>query len=609
MQLKDLSKLSIIIACLCLMISMMIILSMPRVSGYELSIYDAFPWYFWFFFLLSIIFGVGIIIMALINDTVQNLWSVGLLILILSNSLILLLPLFRGYSYGGGADADIFSHVGFIKEIILTHHFSENNFYPVVHLIAYALTSFTGFRLTSILFLIPVLFSAFYISGVYLLATILSKNQKQTILITGLACVLLFGGFHHSILPSFLSFTLLPVLLYIYLKRDENDCRVETTIMLLIFCFFLVFFHPMTTLIAIFIFFLTYVANTFIKLVNPYLNTYIDRITRERAHNMILLLVISFLTWYTSFQEGRSDITGIIRMLFIRPEWGVTSEYISPLAQAQINLFQLGELVLFRYGSILIYSLIGGIGVLIVLKRFFLNREIESLSFFYAIHVVGLFSVGLIMMTGYFYNFDPLRVFRFYLMMVTIFNGIILYRLLQKTQIIWGRITRRHLQMGIGVILCFCCIISIFNIYASPVIWQPNRQFTKENYLGSEWMVEHRQQGIQISHDIGTDIRRMDHLLNGLNENNLFLECRFLDIPTHFGYHEQDTLWKSYENNETYLISSLNGRQAVHAFPQYIRDKVDQYTQEDYYQLHDDTSAVKLYSNGGVDCWFIPENR
>lgn len=85
-------KIVSVIAFIFITFALIIIARTPPASGYELSIYYAYPWYFWYFFCISIICGILILIHQAFTEQESNWWLIGLCIVIFSNTIFLGLP-------------------------------------------------------------------------------------------------------------------------------------------------------------------------------------------------------------------------------------------------------------------------------------------------------------------------------------------------------------------------------------------------------------------------------------------------------------------------------------------------------------------------------------
>ncbi|MCK4733231.1 MAG: DUF1616 domain-containing protein, partial [Methanophagales archaeon] len=105
-------KIVAIIAFIFIISALTIIAKTPPASGYEISIYAAYPWYFWFLLVGAISCGITILVHQAFAEQKSNWWSIGLSIIIFTNLIIILLPIFRGYFISSGGDE--ITHLGMI---------------------------------------------------------------------------------------------------------------------------------------------------------------------------------------------------------------------------------------------------------------------------------------------------------------------------------------------------------------------------------------------------------------------------------------------------------------------------------------------------------------
>ena len=100
-----------------ILLNLAIIVRNPGVEGYEISLYDEYPVYLWYS-ILSCIFICQIILLISFFSNSKNsiLWKTACIGIVLSNSILILMPLIRGYTiYGYG---DPCAHIGFIKDML-----------------------------------------------------------------------------------------------------------------------------------------------------------------------------------------------------------------------------------------------------------------------------------------------------------------------------------------------------------------------------------------------------------------------------------------------------------------------------------------------------------
>ena len=129
---ERLTKILTILAFTFIILDLVIIAIIPPASGYEISIYDAYPWYFWLFFIVVMFSSILIIIQKVLTENKSNQWFFGFSAILITNFILLIIPYFRGYCFYGGAGEDLFSHVGYLREIAQSGYLSEGNFYPIV---------------------------------------------------------------------------------------------------------------------------------------------------------------------------------------------------------------------------------------------------------------------------------------------------------------------------------------------------------------------------------------------------------------------------------------------------------------------------------------------
>ena len=155
-------KIIAIIAFIFIILALMIIARTPPASGYEISIYDAYPWHFWFFIIASIACGICIMVRQAFAEQKSNWWSMGLFIIIFTNLIIILLPVFRGYFISSGGDE--ITHLGLIKDIALAGRTGKENIYPISHILSISLSYISGLNPRLIIKILPAIFYLIYCS-------------------------------------------------------------------------------------------------------------------------------------------------------------------------------------------------------------------------------------------------------------------------------------------------------------------------------------------------------------------------------------------------------------------------------------------------------------
>ena len=100
-------KIAIISLYIIIMSWLYILLNTPPVRGYEISIYGAYPPFFWLLFALTFILGITLTIYFIVRSV--DLWRYSLSAILIANTVVLFLPTIRNYGFYARGGWDIFS--------------------------------------------------------------------------------------------------------------------------------------------------------------------------------------------------------------------------------------------------------------------------------------------------------------------------------------------------------------------------------------------------------------------------------------------------------------------------------------------------------------------
>lgn len=241
-------KLLSIVTFLTLFICAMIIVVTPTAMGYEISIYDAYPIYFWGLIIFAMFMGIIILIRSYLYENERCNWKCGFLSLLIPNSILLTLALIRGYFFLGRNDVS--SHMGLMRDILISGTFGTN-VYPLLHILGVESLFIPNFPLNIIILIYPAIFSLFCIFSLYLLFNRIYDNKKDVILGMVPASILLFGTYHTMFTPNQEAFLLIPFFLYCYLSSRKSDNKLPFTILTVIMSIVLTVLHPLVSLMTI----------------------------------------------------------------------------------------------------------------------------------------------------------------------------------------------------------------------------------------------------------------------------------------------------------------------------------------------------------------------
>jgi len=169
----------ICIICLGMTIGALIVARNSPTIAYEPSIYTATPHIVWLVLFINLVCGIGIVVHQVGSNryTNDNLWFLGILLILLSYTIILSLWIIRGYALWG--DYDPFFHLGLVHELISSAYI--DSIYPITHILLAQISHISGISPLVFHNILPVIFGVFYILFMYLLAKSILPNKGQII--------------------------------------------------------------------------------------------------------------------------------------------------------------------------------------------------------------------------------------------------------------------------------------------------------------------------------------------------------------------------------------------------------------------------------------------
>jgi len=607
-------KIVAVIAFTFVTLALTIIARTPPASGYEISIYDAYPWYFWVFICIGITCGILILMYQVFTERKSNWWFIGLCIVIFSNAIFLGLPFFRGYFIYPSGDA--LTHLGTMKDIITTGHIGKDNYYPIVHLLGVSLLTITEISRGAVTSLLFVFWSIMYLLNTYLLGTMVANRRGQALLITAFACPLVFSCFHTLIHPSLLSLFMVPLMLYFYHRREKLPSgQIESTIVLILLAFAITYTHPVTCLFAITVFLAFNISRMLYKQIANRKQFVLPRAPNNGGtYTISLTMSIVFFMWYFSYAAIQGSFRRVHNFLVYSSEVSLFADQASQLAMAELSVFQTIELFIYRYGAISLYILISFIVVIMVVK-WSMNKktELEPMNLTYGIQFIVALLVSafsLFALTG---EYDPVRISRFFLLIAPVVSGLVIYRFIadiDKTHQHIINTTRRKRKREVficltTVLILMVAILSIFNVYGSPRVVRGTWQVSAMEITGAEWFSNCHDNDI-VTSTAGVSVRRFEDLTFGMEYP--YNERAKLDrepIPSHFGYDGNISIAETFDFEDRYLLTCEAGRVAINVIPESARPKAHHYAEDDLAKLTADPAVAQIYSNGEFEAWRV----
>lgn len=605
-NLNNLFKVLTITALIFLIFSLYYIIVNGEANGYEISIYNAFPLFFWITILLCLFFGITIVVLNIYRNNNSNFWSIGIIIIIITNLIILLLPYFRGYAiYGRG---DTLSHLGQIKIIFENNHLSNLNYYPITHLLGDIIIQITGISRNIVVNFLYSIYYLFYFFGILILSKILTKDKKQRVMIIALSTPLLFSRFHTLIHPSFFSLYMIPYILYfyqLYIKKRE----IKYNILMIITIFWLIFCHPTAAIFLIIIFssiliiiYLYRILKKFKKIIK-----YKEmNLNYKSPATLIIFIITIFFSWYFNFPNFTTSFKTVYDWLYLDTGIAVSDKYFNLVSMANLNINQLSYFFIKKYGAISIYLIISLISIIFIFKNTIKThnkQDITSPLFVYGF----LFLIGLIFSSILFFNDfvedNPDRVLRFFIIFSIILNGLISYEIYKKIN--RNKIKKLFYILFLFIIL-FSSYIGVFNVYNSPFVGQQNFQVTNYDIQGMKFFLNKLDNSIITSTRNNFLFKGFENLLMESEiENNDRIKLDQEIIPTHFGYNGNTSISNTFNYSKRYIVLSKFDILFHLAYPKNAQLNAYQLNQQDINKLNNDISASIIYSNIEFWTWIV----
>lgn len=601
------TKIFAIIGFSCIASALYIIAITPPATGYEISIYDAYPNYFWLFLIAAIACGIIILVRQAFAENPSRWWIAGFSVIFSTNLVILLLPFFRGYVTFARTRGDELTHIGYIMDILLTGHFvsagaAGANRYPAIHIIGANLSLVTGLTPELLAEVFPGFFTLFYMFSIYLLSQEIASSRGQTLLITAFGSLLLFKHENLMLAPAVACFYMLPFTLFLLCKARTSANRLSYSLLFILILLLTPFLHPGDGTIFLILIFIciSFSLWCYLRIKKP-LEKSESRCSIPQSIssiNPILILFVTWFIWFSAYSVFAGAVKDTWNWLVYQIGTTTSIEYANTLAKAELSLLELVELFLKMWGHAVIYYIVAAVISVLVWKRFLSPRgKIDAWQFSFSC----LFIVfGLLLFVAFFSKaiwVTYCREIRYVIFAATILNGLCLYSLFHN----W------HRKVGIFIIsllLIASATIGVFNTFPSPIIVEANSHVTEMNMIGMEWFFEYQNDSLLID-DRGVPQIRFWCALHGVATRPHNIRCYPPDSPPdHFGYLENVAYGESHTEDRYYVDCKLSRIIYPEMAPEYkLLWKI---TPEDFYRLdNEDPSVSKLYSNGELWVYYV----
>ncbi|MDD1708005.1 MAG: hypothetical protein LUQ33_02375 [Methanoregulaceae archaeon] len=471
-----------IVSFLLFTVSIVLIWVNSPATGYEISVFRAFPLTVWLCLSFAVVMGICLIVYAVLTDSLWN-WYFGAILLLLFNTTILSLQFMRGYFIY--AISDPFFHVGTAGEILTTGYFT-NNIYPAVHLHGATISMVTGLPVIQGMIILPLFFTLLFMIFTYYLTQCVSLDQRCAALSLAVATPLLFAYFHLTPYPHALAIFLFPLLFFIYFRNLNTPSR-GGSILLFVFLVMFVFIHPLIVVVMITSLFAAEVAKWIWYRQMPSSRNPI-------SGNAALFALCSFFLWFAYFTGSGIPARQISQR--VSQETVTTIRRVQELDPVfQLDLPHFIELTIKMYGHLAIYLICAAVAcclAFLYLKRkegrqrnvflFSIIFVTSMLSYMVMANQTGLVTMGRLFSANAGIWATPVLV------------SVILLVLIRPEKNGKAR-GRSSGAIIVVLLLVLSCFIGVMSSYRSPWIYQQSWQVTHMDMAGTAWVGEHSVEG------------------------------------------------------------------------------------------------------------------
>jgi hypothetical protein len=578
-------------------------LVVPPADGYEISLYAAYPVFFWVLVLVAFVCG-GVVIFGSAAMEADDSWMAGALLMLLTNAVLLLMPYIRGYPILGRDDP--MSHLGFVLDLTATGGIG-GNIYPSLHLIVRTLSYATGLEPIGVMNAVPPVFSLVFFLSLALLLFELFGSRRRVLLGLPFALFPVLEYAQVNPRPYDMAVLLVPFVFYLLVKAHrEPSPGTRTAFVVAIVATST--FHPLIPLFLVPVLTVLVVANR------------TERFGSDRPTpvSVVLLPLVVAVAWYQNFLGIIFRFRRIYNILFgLEESTSQLDQYSDTIAETSPELVDVLKFALFTHGvEALLFGL--GFAALAALVLFGPQRRVERSGYLVTFAtMLSVFSLGGLAFLLLDLIVPPQRPFQMAKLAAIVLGGglfYILWRHLDRDlDPTWAETesrpsrARRGLAFAfVGLLVAFA-FVSTFSLYPSPLNTEDNPQVSRMELSGTEWVIENRDEDDSVM-EIGIRYRRFYHAQFGTETYTAAVQDGYgQSPPPRFNYTEYGTLGESYPVDR-YLMVAEGGRQIYPAtFPDYRQ--FWRYTPENYDRLERDPTVDRVYANGDLEFYRVEGTR
>lgn len=578
-----------------LIIALLIAHSHPATS-YELDIYASTPTIVWILIFFGLLGGASIILYQVIKKDQDNskIWLIGLLIIILSRMVLLFLPYTRDYMSWRGDNID---YLGMVKDILFTGHFPIEDFYPVTNVFLSTIIQVTGISDRIVANLSTTLISILFILFTYMFVGAITHDKRKQKLSTVIAGIVMLTGLYNVILaPNGWSILFMPLLFFLYFKSQKSNYRILLLIVLIAYPFF----HPLSSLAVI-------VVLLIFELIRQLFSSFQKKGSEDlsipsKTSVYLIIELIIFSVWILAHPNFGLNLRLVWQQLTEWMAFGKLTQLGESINKLDLHGFDLYYLIFKMYGAEIILLVLSGIGILYFLKRILKNNMVEEGNAFFCLtyafmfygllylaYLIGLPGIG-VLAEGQ----GDRRLLGYVDILIPLFSVSIFYALLFTVKF------RNLARVTIVGLLILSSILSVVSLYNSPYIYRPNIQITSSHMTGTKWFINRKDSDIQCTYIMSSPNNIVSGIIGFSAANERTDIKNSIQLNDHFGYPEYPSLGTQYHKDAYVIITTFD--RTIYST---VWRQLGRFTAVDFEKLELDSTVSKLYSNGGMDIYYI----
>lgn len=560
-----------------ILIQLFLIIAFPPSMEYELSIYSAYPIYFWFFTFIPIFLMFFSCFYYIQNEDQIDLKTIiyPSLAAILSVFIFLILPAIRNYYFFNPGDS--FIHFGYVKSI-LESGFFKNDIYPITHILITNLSLITNLPPKIFFFFIAPVFTVFFIIVMFLVSGYFTLKPGEMLLTLSFCVIPIFAAESVYTVPSAEGFFLLPLILLILLNsRTKTANLIPYSILLVIMLITFPFFHlEASYFIFIIMTVLLIASNSLGKISSEYnLKLIKENFVILKFKNIItaiLIITVTLIVWFYNSSRFGETLQSLHSSLFLN-QGGSPASVVSG---SSLSFNELIITILKIYGVDFFFILVSLITSIFFIFKMLRNKH--SQSNYLIIYL--LFYASLIFNMVFFFKgaIIGVRSLKYLMIFSVMISAITFYKIITHHY----KFSSFKKISNVIIIIAMISVItlSLFNTYPSPTTLNSNYQMVQQEISGMDFIFQTGKYVPIIT------FTRAENYKDGIYGRFYPKNVLYLAPAENFGYKNSTHLGDFYPENRYLLF--------LHKAFNYQK----RYTKEDFDKVENDNTIMKIYDNG-----------